>query len=220
MSTFQTLVDATFTNPTTSAGLSCTEQAFGACTVSMCTGSTIAPAPGAGVITVADGARLSASLMPSTDGTYAVFSSPGILLPGGEMVMVNAAGGDIPAFSGAIEQPLILLVTSPTDASSGTFTWPRAKDLSFSFDRGTAGVELEVQGASTAGKSLACHFASEAGMATIPTAVLSELEGGVTLDVFTSATKRVQAANYSVDLIAFAAATNVAKTAGVHVILQ
>jgi hypothetical protein len=199
--------------------MSCTMQTFGACTVSTCTGSAATPAPQAGAITVSDGAKFNASLTPSTDGTYAVSGAPNILLPGGEMVTVNAAGGDIPAFSGAIEQPLTLLVTSPTDASSGTFSWPRANDLNFSFDRGTVGVELEVQVA-IAGKSLTCHFASQAGMATVPTAALSELPVGVTLDVFTSATKRVQAGNYSVDLIAFDAATNVAKTAGVHVTLQ
>ncbi|HWZ87697.1 MAG TPA: hypothetical protein VNW92_02570, partial [Polyangiaceae bacterium] len=216
---FDTIVDASFTNPAV-AGMSCTKQAIGACTVSTCTGTDAKPAPQAGAITVSDGNKFNISLTPGADGSYTSYSHGGVQLPGGQTVTVTAAGGDVPAFTGAVTEPLTLLVTSPLAVDTGTFNWPRTQDLTFVFDRGVAGVQLVVQGTTGLGKSIGCTFPSEPGTATVPAAVLGELDAGNLLQAFTFVTKRVQAGQYSVDLISFGSATNVAKTQGVNVLMQ
>jgi len=215
---FYTTAQAVFAVPMQPSGRSCTTQVVDACTVYTCVTSTQpAMVPQAGTITLSNGDMFNVTLMPNGDGGYSTHSEQHVLLPGEDNITISATGGDVPAFSSVLVQPLTLLVNSPAADTTGVVAWSRDMDLSLKFDRGAANVQLLVQGGASPGVTVECLFPSQPGEATIPSAALKQLPPGTTLYVFTYKVQSITAGQYAIDLKAFSAAMDPDKKRGIRV---
>lgn len=218
---FRTLASATFSVPGQSTGRSCTTEVIGTCRVLTCMEATQPQmVPQAGTITISNGDMFNATLMPNGDGGYSAHSETHVLLPGDDNITINASGGDVPAFSSTIIQPLTLLITSPIASSTGELAWSRNADLPLKWDRGVPKVQLLVQGGVTPGVTVACLFPSEAGEASIPTTVLKQVPAATILSIFTYKVESITAGQYAIELKAFAAAMGPDKLRGIRVNVQ
>jgi hypothetical protein len=219
--TFTTTAGASFRGPNQSTDGSCEIRSIGQCQVSTCAATAVAARmPQAGQISVSNGVKLSATLTPNSDGSYPTYSDPGVLLPGLDNITISGSGGEVPAFSSTLVQPLALLVLSPVVDSGGQVTWARDVDQGLTFDRGTSEVQLLVQGGSAPGISIGCAFPSEVGHALIPSAALQALPSDTVLSLFTYRLRQITAGAYAIDLKAFAPAMNPDKTRGIRVHLK
>jgi len=218
---FYTSASAVFSVPGQSTGRTCTTEVIGSCRVNTCMLATQPPmVPQAGTITISNGDMFNATLMPNGDGGYTAHSEMHVLLPGDDNITINASGGDVPAFSSTIIQPLTLLITSPIAATSGEIAWSRNADLPLRFDRGVPEVQLLVQGGATPGVTIDCLYPSVAGEASIPTSVLKQLPVATILSVFTYKVEGISSGKYAIDLKAFSAAMDPGKLRGIRVNLQ
>ena len=218
---FSTGVSASFSVPNQASALSCTTEVFGPCRVNTCVSAVAAPAmPQAGVISVSNGEMFSATLTPNSDGSYPGFSETGISLPGEDQITISATGGDVPAFSGIIVQPLALLITAPVADSNGEVSWSRDTDLAVKFERGVPKIQLVIQGGASPGALLGCTFPSETGLASIPAAALQAMPLGTRLTFFTYHAEPITAGEYTIVLKNFSAAMSPDKAHGIHLTLQ
>jgi hypothetical protein len=217
---FSTMASATFSDPDHVADSSCTKQTIGPCDVRDCVETTPATTmPHAGVISLSNGAKFNATLSPDASGSYAQYTLQSLALPGEDLITISASGGDVPAFTAQMVQPLALLITAPTADSSGIVTWQRDADLALTFERGVAGVQLLVQGGKATGASIGCRFPSESGQATLPAAALRALPPDTELTLFTYKLDQVTATPYVIALKNFSAAVNPEKKRGIRVSL-
>lgn len=215
---FHTSASAVFAVPNQSIGRTCTTEVINSCRVLTCVSATQPTTmPQAGTITVSNGDMFNATLVPSGDGSYAPHSEQHVLLPGEDIITINASGGDVPAFSTTIIQPLTLLITSPIANSSGELAWSRAADLPLKFERGVPDVQLLVQGGASPGVTIDCLFPSEAGEAVIPAAVLKQLPLTAILSIFTYKVQSLTAGKFGIDIKAFSAAMDHEKLHGIRV---
>jgi hypothetical protein len=218
---FYTSTSAVFSAPNQSTGRTCTSEVIASCRVNTCVSATQSTTmPQAGTITVSNGDMFNATLIPNGDGGYTAHSEQHVLLPGEDLITIQASGGDVPAFSTVIIQPLTLLITSPVANSSGELAWSRAADLPLKFERGVPTVQLLVQGGASPGVTIDCLFPSEAGEAVIPAAVLKRLPLTAILSIFTYKIQSLTAGKYGIDIKAFSSAMDPEKLHGIRVNVQ
>jgi hypothetical protein len=176
---------------------------YGDCSVSeACADEPVPVAPHAGLITVlSPGPSFALELPPNAVGVYPQWSQSGSVFTGAESLSISAAGGDVPAFSRELTYPLLLLVTEPVLAAGESVARaPRTGDLTLRWDRGTAGVLLQVQ-SQKAMNALVCTVPSELGTLTIPAAALGRLDVGSELLLLTAVAEHVQAGDFDVSLL-------------------
>lgn len=193
-------------------GRACTTTTDGDCKAYVCEGSAAPSATtnaSAGTITITSPDLMgSAIATPDAENTY---PNPTISFPmglsGEEHLQISASGGDVPAFQGEVDVPLVLLMSSPAYAKPQTSVEvPRDTDLSLVWTRGVEDVVLWVQGYSVkagqqpADASLTCQFPSATGSGTIKSSLLQLLGVGGHLDLLTIRAKTIVVGDYSVAL--------------------
>lgn len=171
------------------AAPSCTPMRYGDCIVDNCKGvDPNAPRLSAGTIRVdSDDAGIHVAAIPGVQGDYSMTTGDKAFA-GGESFTVSATGADIPAFSVDMKAPLLLLVDGSTQPTASPTTVavpaPHGAPLKLSWTRGAPGVflvlqSLDIQGFGARGTvSARCFFDSQAGTATVPAAVLSDVMVG------------------------------------------
>lgn len=162
---------------------SCTQHAFGACTVFVCpTSGTGTPTyHSAGTVSIT-GLDQQVTLTPQADNMYTVYSvQDQTLIDGGEAVTVSGAGAEVPAFSISFTAPSRATITSPAKPATNTsLAINRAQDLSVAWSGGGVGkVYVYVAGPQGTGTSVNCGFDASAGSGKVPTAALAMLPAGM-----------------------------------------
>ena len=206
------LLDVSFTSGSTGMGPTCTTTTDGPCHVDVCddassTGAATHASAGTVTITSSD---LMGSAVATADAagnyTTSTFGFPSAFL-GAEHLQVSASGGEVPAFQGDVDVPLVLLLTSPPyTKGQASVDVQRSSDLSLVWTRGVKDVVLWVQGYSVRADQepgsayLTCQFPSETGSGTIKSALLQQLGADGRLNLLTIDTKSVVAGDYSVTL--------------------
>lgn len=167
-------------------GWICTDQTIGDCVVSSCDVDTAdagtASYPQAGAITLSGGTG-TATITPDANGVYADVNKPGSTLwAGGETLSVQAAGGDVPAFSGTITAPSQLTITSPALVTGNSWPIPRSSDFAMTWTGDSAGQLTVTIRAFTNGNQhrtdATCRFAAATHAGSIPASVLGQLPAG------------------------------------------
>lgn len=196
----------------TDNGLSCTSAFEGDCYAVECDKPTAGnddPRPDAGAIYITGGLR-DVTLMPDPDGTYITDAANEILWGGAvDTLTITAGGGDIEAFSEQVAAPSLIEITSPdfsvepiliTSGEAFTATWT---------DGGIGVTAVTVNGfdADTT-VTVRCEFPSSAGTGTLPTSLMSWLDGYVdgTLSISNATRTTITPSNYAVQLILFSMA--------------
>jgi len=215
----------------------CTVTVVGDCKISECTlgdGGAIEPPlvgayASAGTITFRGGnPETSFTADPKADGSYDAphFTSNGRAFAGGESATLSATGGAVPAFTQALTYPLLFILEQPAiaDGGSGTLTVPRTQDFTFAWSRGTADADVVLQGSSGASPatsvSLLCRFAAATGSATLPRSLLTRMNAGTTILVFSAGKVTTQAGPYTVTTYLAGEMLTPSKTAAVSLLLQ
>ncbi len=168
---------------TQSNATSCTQHAFGACTVFVCptSGTGTSTYHSAGTVSIA-GLNQQVTLTPQADNMYTVYSvQDQTLIDGGETVTVSGAGAEVPDFSLSFTAPSRATITSPAQPAMNTsLAINRAQDLSVAWSGGGVGkVYVYVAGAQGTGTSVNCGFDASAGSGKVPTAALAMLPAGM-----------------------------------------
>jgi hypothetical protein len=202
-------LNVAFTRVPTS--VKCTTITDGPCRVDVCDdpGESTATQASAGTITVTSPEVMgTATSSPDASGNY-YMPNNGLasVLSGGEHLHVSASGGEVPAFEGELDVPLVLLLSSPAYAKpQARVEIPRASDLSLVWTRGVEDVLLWVQGQSSRVDGepgyafLLCNFPSEMGSGTIKSTLLQQLAVDNRIYALTVGSKRITAGDYSVTL--------------------
>jgi len=169
----------------------CQPITTGPCTIvtNACLAETAAcGVPSAGVISDSDPGSSDMELKPNPNGTYTlenVVGSP--LFVAGDVVTVEAAGGDVAPFLQNIVAPGCITMTAPATPDGGTiygrYAISTASDFQVSWTGGEAGALVGVTLAGEEGKSgvevaVTCSFDATAGQGTIPQAAIASLAGG------------------------------------------
>ncbi len=211
----------------------CTTVTTEHCSVSTCGERTtetqpepIEPDAGTVTFTSADIAGSAFAGPDPEDGNYAGVVDFEASFVGGEKGLFKASGGEIPAFEQGLDMPIALLLTQPAISLGGSQLIPRDSDLTLSWQRGTAGVTLLVQGYSDRPNGLpgttnvSCSFPSELGTGVIPSSALQLLEAGTTLSAYTARQAEVTAGDYKVTLLTAFGVYNEAKEQRITLIAQ
>jgi hypothetical protein len=139
-----------------------------------------------------------ATAIPMLNGDYPFADlEPAEALPvGGEPGTIVATGGDIGAFEFAVDFPLLLINTVPTQAGPTDYeiSVSRSADFDLTWDRGAPGIfyviQLESFEEGTNSYRMNCDFDSTLGSGTIPAALLSQLPVDSVFDTYTVADYR------------------------------
>ena len=164
----------------------CTTTTTGACSVIACNLASTQDAgvvsyPNAGTVTFTTPAPTTFTLSPTgANGAYNVPTTQTQIWTAGDTVTASATGGDVPAFSGkTVTAPSDVTVTAPVFDTSARTTLSRASDLSVAWSGGSVGnVQIMVSTSQVGVHSVSatCTFAATAGSATIPAAVMGQLD--------------------------------------------
>lgn len=134
---------------------------------------------------------------------------------GGEHVQFKATGATVPAFSGEVSVPLVLLLSQPLFVKgSASLDVPRSQDLSLVWTRGTQDVYLYLTASSLRtdglpGRSwLTCQIPSETGSAVIKSSLLQSLVAETQVTLLSIGAKVITAGEYSITLAATMPAAN------------
>jgi hypothetical protein len=139
----------------------------------------------AGTITVTDGTTAIASLMPASNGGYAISSSnnPSVKWTGGDTLTIAAAGGTVDTFTGSLVTVQDFAGVTPALSFTTAATVPLATDFVVTWTPGTGtDVRLFVdalKGTAQEG-AITCDAADSAGTVTVPAALLAKLATGDT----------------------------------------
>lgn len=167
------------------AEVGCSRTDAEACSVYTCASRTLAPLPGpsnVGDLTVSNlthpamGPFIS-RVAPAGNYPQSTVSAP--LWAGGDTLQFQAAGADggAPAFSQTLTAAPVVEVTAPAFPTSGPMLVSRSSPLSLTW-RATPGTTVTAFLSSVSGLGVVwafCAWRGEAGAATIPTTVLSQL---------------------------------------------
>lgn len=184
---------------------SCATETIAACVVRDCSGVDKAEAaPHAGPIMVSGG-DFPALADPSATGTYRTIGGAFGLWSGGEPLLVAAEGGDVPAFSAAVDAPSGVELTSPL---LGTPPYAlrvfRTHLLPVTWVAPETGAGSEVHVVIASGQiSIDCTVDAAAEQARIEPEVLSRLpagDGSFTVEVRNSTTVEVD--GWLIDVVA------------------
>jgi hypothetical protein len=210
-----TLATAGFYRARPASGVGpCTTTAFGPCSVRSCEVNPTdppepepepppepdpRPAPVAGDISIRSTGDFTIDLVPDATGIYVQTGRMGTLL-GQESVTITATGAEVPAFNHTMTYPLLLLLTEPALAADQVVvTVPRNQDLVLAWDRGVAGLELQLQSVGGTAQ-LYCNVPSEDGTLTLEAAAMLGLDEGTELLLLGAASERVTAGAYTVTI--------------------
>jgi hypothetical protein len=212
-----------FVSGSTGSGPTCTTTTDGGCTVNVCNdtpSSVVVTRASAGTVTITSpGLEGSAVATPDAAGIYAmpIITFPSALA-GAEHLQINANGGEVPAFQGELDVPLVLLMSAPVYAKPQlNVEVPLSADLSLVWTRGVKDVVLWVQGYSVVSvqrpgaASLTCQFPSETGSATIKSTLLQLLGVDGRLNLLTIGSKSIVVGDYAVTLAAALPTANASK---------
>jgi hypothetical protein len=191
------------------------ERSDGPCTVTRTdpTGSVQSANEQAGQVNVA-----SYSILPLADKSYPPLFNGA--WPAGQTVHIQAAGGDVPAFSGDVLAPQALTVTTPYGGTFGTRQplaggLSKGADLALAWTPTSSSVKVTAllyenyAGAThPAAISISCTFDGSLGAGTIPSSALRDLsttpatQGGplTTLELTPSSTLHLQDGTYAIRL--------------------
>ena len=192
----------------------CTRVNDGPCTASTCdeapAGGTKTIFASAGTVTITSTEVTgTATLEPDAANEYPGPSSPPFAMDflGGEHVQFKATGATVPAFSGELSVPLVLLLSQPLFVKgAASLDVPRSQDLSLAWTRGVDGVFLYLTAASQRADGmpgnayLTCQIPSETGSATIKSSMLQLLAAETQLTAFSISAKVIAAGEYSITL--------------------
>lgn len=171
----------------------------------------------AGVVTLS-GARIPAGtkLSPGADGKYPPLSLAGLdAWSGGESLVVSAAGGEVPAFSGNVIAPApSVTLSAPAVSPTVKVDVDRSKPLSVSWTGAGAGtLTVSTTGTMTGGgsASVTCRFDASKGAGQMPAKLLSKLPAGTgSFGASISVTSEAKAGTYSVTIVASSSVKNAA----------
>lgn len=161
----------------------CVARHVGTCQITRCgQGGSGGAAVSAGTITVG-----ATKLEPRPDKTYPPLFSAGAY-PAGQMVHVEASGGDVPAFSADVLAPTPLAVTTPAGGNldmrvplPGSLSKSKDYALAWVANQGEVSAQIyQHWGPSSTKPSLfvACRFDAASGQGVIPSAALADLSTG------------------------------------------
>jgi hypothetical protein len=190
---------------TSAGGGDCSDQTFGACTLSDCSafggGGGAPPNLSAGTLSVTSGA-LSITATPAADGSY---SQTGPALEpwsdgGGEDVGFHATGDVVPAFDMHLGSPGIVHVTSPVFPADpfSAMMLSTSSDLQVVWTGGATSATVYVYLDDNTGNGLVfeiCKFAAEEGQGTVSASALAWLagkNGSLSVNATTSASSNNQ----------------------------
>jgi hypothetical protein len=188
-----------------------TESTHGACKVTTCTvedaGQAVVDAgdagavnaPHAGAISISGGKLSSPIVMnPKANGSYDFVFGTTPLYDPGQNVSVNAAGGDVPAFSGSAAAPGNITVTAPTFTTAQT-SFNKSQDLNVTWTGGGAG-KVNVLLSSTGAKfvSVTCSYDANTGTGTVPSAAMADLANSGTISIGGGVVTQIEAGDYDI----------------------
>jgi len=161
--------------------------------------------PSAGTITMRVGDH-TVVLAPGADHAYPAWQDASAALwAGGELLSIEAAGAEVPPFSGTLRAPLAINVRAPTLPPDGAAI-PVAREAGIDvawdpIDEGT--VVLALTGASLDGRRavVSCAFDAHAGLGSVPAAALRTVQrGDGSLTLSTRSSQRVEVGDYGIQL--------------------
>jgi hypothetical protein len=194
------------------SGFECEQFSEGSCTASVCSdAASVTKLVSAGTVTVtSDDVTGSATAVPDASGDY-LATQPVVtfdpLFGGEEHLLIKASGGEVPAFEGALDVPLVLLLSQPVFVTGGAaLQVSRDQDLPLLWTRGVQGVMLYVRANGSRADGLpgsagvSCEFNSTDGSGTVKATLLQKLAADSTLNLYTAGIEHVQAGDYDVAL--------------------
>lgn len=163
----------------------CPSQRIGNCTLTTaCVPSSTTDYVSAGTVKVTAETPLVNVVMDPVEGSSYISQAFAATLSEGNRLRVEASGATAPAFSTELIVAAPLLVSAPSADSDGVILANSSRDLTLSFQSGSSGALLAVQGVS-AEASASCQ--SPSGQLTIASTVLVALGSGTMLKVTTLA---------------------------------
>jgi len=172
----------------------------------------------AGTITVTDGTTAIASLMPASNGGYAISSSnnPSVKWTGGDTLTIAAAGAAVGAFSGTLVTVPDFAGLTPMLSFTSPTTVPLATDFAVKWTPGTGtDVRLFVDAlkGTTQEGAITCDAADSAGTVSVPAALLAKFATGDTglITLTRSNVSTATDANTTVDLLSTTSTGGAAK---------
>lgn len=195
----------------------CTMTQIGACALISCDViGYIYGGPDAGDITIqSDDAGFSKQFNPNHYGAYEAYYDTGFTFKGGQNINVTAVGNAVPSFQDQIQfpEPLVLTAPSPSEFSpDGTIYIPPHQDLTLTWDRGAAGVSLDLLSYAQGMPYLSCAPPSEQGTLTIPASVLEQLPPSAKFDISTTTNHIIHLGHYDVTVWAVAGVLSASMT--------
>lgn len=216
---------ASFWNSET-ANPACETTVFEGCRIRICpdlTDEPTMPRPDAGTVTfTSTEVPGTATATPDDAGTYVSTADFMMSFGGDEKGTIQATGGDVPAFSQAVQMPLVLLLSQPAFEAGASQTVPRSSDLALSWSRGGENITLHVEAYSDrldgqpGSVSLVCDLESAPGAGTISAAALQNLESGTMLNFYTAKHAEVMAGDYDVALLTVMGVRDPTKTVSIN----
>lgn len=200
----------------------CTRVTDGPCTASTCDeapaggSKTILASAGTVTITSTEIAG-TATLEPDATNEYSGPTSAPFAMDflGGEHVQFKATGATVPAFSGELGVPLVLLLSQPLFVKgAASLDVPRSQDLSLAWTRGVKDVYLYLTASSLRtdglpGRSwVTCQIPSETGSAVIKSSMLQLLAAETQVTALSIGAKVITAGEYSITLATAMPAAN------------
>ncbi|HZS36517.1 MAG TPA: hypothetical protein VFF06_06815 [Polyangia bacterium] len=163
-------LSASFTD--TNGTGACQRSEIGPCEITHCS-ATGAIEVDSGAVTFTGGST--PEVLTHMAGGYSSLAIPATIWAPGDTVQVSAAGAAVPAWSSSVVMPEIVMLTAPT--LSGSPTWSRASDATFTWQGGTQTTAIFIASL-TNGSALRCDFPATALSGTVPAAALSTLPPG------------------------------------------
>jgi hypothetical protein len=146
------------------------------------------------------------TLTPSADHTYAAWQdATSALFAAGDTVAIDAAGADVPAFSGTVIAPQVATIRAPAlPDGAAPLAVARGSGLDVAWDAlGGATIELALSGAGEGGKRalVTCSFDGASGAGHLPASSLVGVQGGdASVSIVARSARKVDAGDYAVQL--------------------
>ena len=163
------------------SGLSTTSEQIGPCVVNITTfgdGKFKLEKHRVGTITLSGGLE-PVTMKPGPGGDYPAFQGKAALWLGGEPLVFDATGGDIPGFSATVAAPSHVRITAPVLPIGKALPLPRSSDLALAWTGDSAGqVIYRISGPQklpAPQTTLTCAFTPSDGKGTVPKAALGKI---------------------------------------------
>jgi hypothetical protein len=199
----------------TGAPSTCSTKEIGPCSVVTCQAAStpdggIPRPPNAGEIKITGGTDPFDLTVDGTTGNYSPLAVYKTVFLGGEQVVFDAAGGDVPKFSDSVTAPKAAVLISPELPRTGALVVDRAHPPSFAWTNGDSQVLLQLgQTSGQLSRVVACIFDGAGGTGAVPAEALAHFTAGSGfVSLVSRSQKIIQVDNWNIALLANANVTD------------